>query len=214
MNQLDVNQVRQMLKAFLPSRINDDGMLELTSISFVADEDAIFGNPDPNYIKREIDWYMSQSLSIDDMEPPIPRIWEDISSEEGYINSNYGWCLFSPDNGFQYSACMHELERNPMSRRAVMIYTRPSMHVDHKRDGMSDFICTNTVQLLLRDGVLSYIVNMRSCDAVYGYKNDIAWHRYIHEKACLDLDAKPGFITYQVGSLHVYPRHFKLVEES
>ena len=214
MNQLDVNQVRQMFKAFYPSRINDHGLLELTSISFVADEDAIFGKPDPDYIKREIDWYMSQSRFIDDMEPPIPRIWEDISSEHGEINSNYGWCLFSSDNGFQYSACMHELERNPMSRRAIMIYTRPSMHVDHWKDGMMDFICTNTVQLLLRDGILSYIVNMRSCDAVYGYKNDIAWHRYIHEKACLDLGVKPGLITYQVGSLHVYPRHFKLVEES
>ena len=102
MNQLDVNQVRRMFKAFLPSRINDDGMLELTSISFVADEDTIFGKPDPNYIKREIDWYMSQSLSIDDMEPPIPRIWEDISSEYGYINSNYGWCLFHPEGGHYY----------------------------------------------------------------------------------------------------------------
>lgn len=214
MNQLDVNQVRQMLKSFYPSKVNDHGLLELTSVSFVADEDAIFGRPDPNYIKREIDWYNSQSLCVDDMEPPLPKIWESIADDDGMINSNYGWCIFSNDNGFQYVACINELKRNPMSRRAVMIYTRPSMHVDHKTNGMTDFVCTNTVQLLIRDGLLSYIVNMRSCDAVYGYKNDIAWHRHILEKACLDLDVKPGFITYQVGSLHVYPRHFKLVEES
>jgi thymidylate synthase len=210
---LDVEKIRQTFMGFLEAkRLTDLGMLEITCVSFVADEDFIFGKPDANYIKREIDWYNSQSLSVDDMEPPLPKIWETIADDDGMINSNYGWCVFSGENGFQYAACINELQKNPESRRAVMIYTRPSMHVDHKKNGMTDFICTNTVQLLARNGALDYIVNMRSCDAIYGYKNDIAWHRHILEKAALDLSLKEGNIIYQVGSLHVYPRHFDLVK--
>ena len=212
---LNVDKIRQTFMGFLEAkRLTDLGMLEITCVSFVADEDAIFGKPDANYIKREIDWYNSQSLSVDDLEKPLPQIWADIADDDGMINSNYGWCIFSKDNGFQYAACINELQKNPESRRAVMIYTRPSMHVDYKSNGMTDFICTNTVQLISRNGRLDYLVNMRSCDAVYGYKNDIAWHRYILEKAALDLSLKEGNIIYQVGSLHVYPRHFKLVNES
>ena len=212
---LNVEKIRQTFMGFLEAkRVTDLGMLEITCVSFVADEDSIFGKPDANYIKREIDWYNSQSLSVDDIEPPLPKIWETIADDDGMINSNYGWCIFSKDNGFQYAACINELEKHPESRRAVMIYTRPSMHLDYKTNGMTDFICTNTVQLLARGGVLDYLVNMRSCDAVYGYKNDIAWHRYILEKAALDLSLKEGNIIYQVGSLHVYPRHFDLVKGS
>jgi thymidylate synthase len=216
MSNLKVEQVREMFKESLckPSLFHDDGMLELTAISFTADEDVIFGTRDSDYIKKEMDWYDSQSLSIDDMLPPIPKIWEQIASDEGYINSNYGWCLFSEANGLQYQACMRELEKKPLSRRAVMIYTRPTMHTDYKKDSMNDFICTNTVQLLIRNNKLQYIVNMRSCDAVYGYKNDIAWHQRIQAKASLQLNVPPGDITYQVGSLHIYPRHFDLVKKS
>lgn len=212
---LDVEKIRQTFRGFLEAkRLTDLGMLEITCVSFVADEDSIFGKPDANYIKREIDWYNSQSLSVDDIEKPLPEIWANIADDDGMINSNYGWCIFSGENGFQYAACVNELQKNPESRRAVMIYTRPSMHVDYKKNGMVDFICTNTVQLIARNGKLDYLVNMRSCDAVYGYKNDIAWHRYILEKAALDLSLKEGHIIYQVGSLHVYPRHFGLVKES
>jgi len=39
-------------------------MLEIRSASFVADEPAIFGTPNEDYIRRELAWYESQSLNV------------------------------------------------------------------------------------------------------------------------------------------------------
>jgi len=102
------------------------------------------------------------------------------------------------------------------SRQAVMVYTRPSIHTDAFTNGRKDFICTNAVQLLIRDGKLEYHVSMRSNDVVYGYNNDVAWHRYVHQRALACLPESLGGIEigdmyWSAGSLHVYPRHFKLV---
>ena len=41
--------------------------LELIGASFLADEPAIFGTPNVEYIQAEINWYLSQSLNIEDI---------------------------------------------------------------------------------------------------------------------------------------------------
>jgi thymidylate synthase len=137
-----------------------------------------------------------------------------VATPEGLINSNYGWCIYSKDNGYQYLNVVNQLKANPDSRRATMIYNRPSMHDDYNKDGMSDFMCTNTVQYLVRDGKVNALVYMRSNDAVFGYKNDFAWQKYVLENVCEDLDLPIGDIYWNVASLHVYERHFNLIENN
>jgi thymidylate synthase len=94
-----------------------------------------------------------------------------------------------------------------------MIYTRPWMHEDYNKDGMSDFICTNTVQYLIRDGKVHALVYMRSNDAVFGYKNDYAWQLYVLYSVAAEVGMPVGDIYWNVASLHIYERHFKLVED-
>ena len=49
-----------------------------------------------------------------------------------------------------------ELWSNPDSRRAQMIYNRPSIWVEYNDEGgKSDFICTNAQTFYIRDGVLN-----------------------------------------------------------
>ena len=191
---------------------DEKGMLELVNARFIADEPAIFGTPNEDWHRRELEWYLSESLSVHDIPPPIPTIWQEVASTEGKINSNYGWCIFSTENWSQYDHAIEALQKDPYSRQALMIYTRPTMHEAARHKGMRDFICTNTVQLMIRDGELHYLVNMRSSDAVFGYKGDYAWHRFVHEKACQDLGVPAGKIIWNAGSLHVYPRHYHLVQ--
>src|SRR5699024_3880156 len=90
---------------------------------------------------------------------------------------------------------------------------------DYNKDGMSDFMCTNTVQYLIRDKKVNAVVSMRSNDVVFGFRNDYAWQRYVLDKLVSDLNAgdstrqyKAGSIIWNVGSLHVYSRHFYLVD--
>ena len=186
-------------------------MLELRSASFVADEPAIFGTPNEDYIKREIEWYMTCSLNVNDIPGETPAIWKQVATKDGFINSNYGWCIFSHANGNQFHRVQNELAANPDSRRAVMIYTRPSMWDEYNKDGMSDFMCTNAVQYMIRHDQLEAHVQMRSNDVVFGYKNDYAWQKYVLEMLANSLEVRPSSIYWNVGSLHVYERHFHLV---
>tara|TARA_E500000318_G_scaffold48048_1_gene45247 strand:- start:2463 stop:3209 length:747 start_codon:yes stop_codon:yes gene_type:complete len=186
--------------------------IELVGASFVCDKPAIFGEPNIDYIKRELEWYESESLNVNDLKP-TPQIWQDISDKDGMINSNYGYLIYSAKNGKQFLKVKDELKKNPNSRRAVMIYTRPTMHEEYNVNGMSDFICTNAVQYLIRDNKLHAVVQMRSNDVVFGYRNDYAWQRYVLEFLADELRIDYGDITWQVGSLHVYERHFKFIED-
>lgn len=186
--------------------------IELVGASFVCDKPAIFGEPNFDYIKRELEWYESESLNVNDLKP-TPQIWQDISDKDGMINSNYGYLIYSAKNGEQFLKVKDELKKNPNSRRAVMIYTRPTMHEEYNVNGMSDFICTNAVQYLIRDNKLHAVVQMRSNDVVFGYRNDYAWQRYVLEFLADELRIDYGDITWQVGSLHVYERHFKFIED-
>jgi len=186
-------------------------MLEIRGASFIADEASIFGTVNYEYVERELEWYKSMSLSVNDIPGGPPAIWKQVACADGMINSNYGWCIWSKQNGSQYDNVVAELRANPESRRATMIYTRPSMWVDYRNNGRSDFMCTNAVQYMVRYGKLIAVVQMRSNDVVFGYKNDYAWQVHVHEQLANDLGVIPGEIHWNVGSLHVYERHFNLV---
>lgn len=215
----NVKEIRRGFKALYGSGIiSDNGTVEMIGVSFIADEPAIFGEVNKDYVKREIAWYESQSLNVNDIEPPIPAIWKAVSDSNGYINSNYGWCIFSEENYNQYRNVLDTLKHDKYSRQANMIYTRPTMHIDATINGRKDFMCTNNVQALIRNDELHLVVNMRSNDVVYGYKNDYAWQKYVQTKLVNDLrniypELTLGDIHWQVGSLHVYPQHFHLIGE-
>ena len=206
-----VDDIRNTFKGLYANEVfNSSGLLEIVGASFIANKDSIFGTPDVAYIYKEIMWYNSKSRNVYDMHNP-PKIWRDVADADGNINSNYGWCIYSKDNGNQYHKALQHLRDNPNTRQAIMIYNRPSMHEDSKVNGMSDFMCTNAVIYKLEDGHLHAIVQMRSNDAIFGYKNDYAWQRHVLDKLARDLNVKVGNIHWQVASLHIYPRHFHLI---
>lgn len=187
--------------------------IEVIGESFIADEDWIIRKPNYEYIERELEWYKSQSLYVDDIPGDTPAIWKQVASDLGEINSNYGYLIWHEENHNQYDNVLKELKANPNSRRAVMIYNRPSMHEDYKRDGMSDFICTYANTFLIRDGKLISHYLMRSNDAVFGYDNDIHWAMHVQKQLASDLSVECGNIIWTATNLHVYERHFKFIEE-
>jgi thymidylate synthase len=69
---------------------------------------------------------------------------------------------------------------------------------------------------MIRDGKLDVVVQMRSNDAIFGYRNDYAWQRYaqnlvLEKLATQGLSYLPGSIIWHAASLHIYRRHFELV---
>jgi len=190
--------------------------LELIGASFEADQPAIFGTPNIEYIQKEIAWYQSMSLNINDIYDEFgkapPEAWQYAASADGMIHSNYGYLIWHKDNHYQYDNVVQELKDNPNSRRAVMIYQRPEMWNEYDLLGCSDFICTNSVAYYIRDGKLNCSVSMRSNDVVYGYKNDYAWQQFVLYELADELGVEAGKMIWQVQNLHVYEKHFDLVK--
>lgn len=216
-----MNRVSDIRAKLIEKYKNEDFVIDKTSAktieligeSFVVDEDWIIRPPNYEYIERELAWYKSQSLYVEDIPGQTPAIWKQVADKNGKINSNYGYLIWSEENGRQYDNVLNELRKNPNSRRAVMIYNRPTMHSDYCTDGMSDFICTYANDFLIRDGKLISHYLMRSNDAVFGANNDFAWARHVQTELAKDLNVETGDLIWTVSSLHVYERHFQFIDK-
>ena len=218
--------IRDELKRLYKEGIFREGKygktVEIQNAHFLADKDWIIREPNYDYAKREIEWYESQSLYVKDIPGDVPKIWQMCADKDGKINSNYGWCIFSYENGSQYEHCLNRLLDDHHTREACMIYTRPSMQTDCNKNGMHDFMCTYSTQVFLNPinefGYdLDYTVFMRSNDAVYGFCNDAIWAKHVRDKLVTDLNNRsltvfPGKIIWNACSLHVYERHFKFLK--
>jgi len=221
------------IRQFFIDELNDEAYtidktgaktIEMIGASFLATEPSIFGKPSESYIDAEIKWYESESTNINDIHPnkEPPAAWKYSADPHGNINSNYGHLIYSDKYYSQFDNVVDELVLNPDGRRATMIYTRPSIWVEYDEGGKSDFICTNAVTYYIRNNELQSVVQMRSNDVVFGYKNDYAWQRYVMDRICeamndhddriFEEDILPGFMHWQVQNLHVYERHFDLVK--
>lgn len=193
--------------------------VEIVGENFIATDNTIFHQVNQDYVERELSWYLSQSLNVYDISGKVPEVWKQVADKDGFINSNYGWCIFSEENKNQYRNCLRQLIDDPYTRRAVMIYTRPEMQYEYNKNGMSDFMCTCYTHQFVRNKKLVYIVYQRSCDAIFGFRNDLAWHQYVANRLVkdlrdnnIDVDFYPEII-FSCGSIHIYERHFKFIEQ-
>ena len=207
------------------NEVQESKTLEIQNAHFEVDKPWIVREPNYEYFNNELEWYLSESLNVNDIPGGAPKMWKACADKNGYVNSNYGWCIFSKDNGFQYENCRLKLIEDPHSREAIMIYNRPSMQTEFNKNGMHDFMCCQNVQYFVneRDGnsYLDCIVNFRSNDAVFGFNNDALWIQYVLKKLVDDLnnywkfkhnmELNVGKIYWNAGSLHIYERHFKFL---
>lgn len=170
------------------------------------------------YVKAELDWYKSMDLSIIGHEGIESNpTWQSCCTkdEKKEVNSNYGWCVFSEDNGSQYDNCLEVLKKDKTTRNAIIMYNRPEIYEDYKRDGMHDMICTFMSHFFIRNNKLYMIHNMRSNDIRYGFIcSDLAWNCFVYQNMYEDLkstypDLEVGTIIWTSDSMHLYSRHFE-----
>ena len=212
------NELRQ--KNFVTDK-NGGKLIEMIGACFLADKPSIFGTPNQDYITREIAWYNSQIGNVNAITGKTPEAWKMAANDYGQVNSNYGQLIYSDKYFNQYGRVLDELLENDEGRRATMVYNRPSIWEEYNEEGKSDFICTNAVTYYIRNDKLFCVVQMRSNDVVFGYKNDYAWQLHVLEtlvedyNQCKNEIIEPitcGDIIWQVQNMHVYERHFDLVK--
>ena len=226
-----MNQTVQSIRQYFLDELKDGNFtidktgaktIEILGASFIADEPAIFGTPSQEYIDAELEWYRSESTNINTLAEiygKSPAAWQYCANDHGEINSNYGHLVYSDKYHNQFEKALSELIANPDSRRAQMVYNRPSIWVEFDEDGKNDFICTNAQTVYIRNNQLHMVSQMRSNDAIFGYKNDFAWARYLMNSFVHRYNSETysnirvGQLHWQVQNLHVYERHFHLLED-
>lgn len=162
------------------------------------------------YIRAELLWYLRgdpNDLSICDKA----KLWQAMVTD-GQLNSNYGKYVFR-DGQLDYAVGC--LVVDPASRRAV-ISVLGSQHLYAENN---DVPCTVMLSFKIRDAKLACTVTMRSSDAIFGLGNDLPFFSLVQEMVFCYLRQDPrclvnglGPLTIFSSSLHVYERHFEMLE--
>jgi len=196
----------------------------LYSVSWVANNNSMIGARNEDWVRRELDWFSAASDNLNDMEEPVPTAFQDCAGPDGTVNSAYGHILLGR-RGMRYSPnSMVDrmvdtlIREGKESRHAVAILSDRDVHELATKDGRKDFICTNALNVMIDfDDRLHIIAQMRSMDAVWGYRADYSMWDYLMSYLLGSLEMvypelTRGNITFQVANLHVYPRHFDLLD--
>ena len=184
-------------------------------------EECVLKNParklNLKYLNEELEWYMSGDLRAESIAKHA-KLWSMIQNPDGTVNSNYGHFVFYQElenfEGSQYDWVIESLKKDKDSRQATINFNQPK----HKYTTNKDFFCTVNTQYFIRNNELIGITNMRSNDLIYGFAYDFPFFSYLQQKIYQDLkqvypDLKLGVNYHNASSLHVYEKHFKMLED-
>ena len=166
------------------------------------------------YLIGELLWYLSASDSTDWISY-YSSFWKNISDDGKTANSAYGARIFKPHERIagkeltQWEFVVDELRRDKDSRRAVIHIRSPWDSVKAKLD----VPCTLTLQFFIRNKRLHMVTNMRSSDLILGIAYDIPAFTMFQELLARELGVNVGEYIHISNSLHIYERHFGMVEE-
>jgi thymidylate synthase len=138
----------------------------------------------------------------------------------GYFrNVHTGRRIFRID---QLGKVVAHLKAHPNSRRAVMGFLEPvfDLENDYSKDVIGsnmdskDFPCNLVLSFMVRDGRLDLVVFCRSQDLVWG-ASGINWFEFtvMQELVAGMIGVPIGTYYHVTNNLHVYSRHFKMVEK-
>lgn len=171
------------------------------------------------YCIAEMLWYLSGNNSTEWISN-YASFWRSISDDGLTANSAYGSRIFKqhkyqcfgsePSSDWnQWDYVKDELRRDPDSRRAVI-------HIRMPQDSYmasKDVPCTLSLQFFIRNDELHQVVSMRSSDLILGIAYDVPAFTLMQELLALELGVRPGSYTHISNSLHIYERHYGMVEK-
>jgi len=177
-----------------------------------------------HYMIAELVWYLSGNDSTKWISN-YSSFWKNISDDGKTANSAYGARIFKPHNYHfvpgmlfnwtQWDYVKEELTKDPDSRRAVIHIRLPQ---DSQRARL-DVPCTLSLQFFLRDDKVHMIASMRSSDLIFGLTYDVPAFTIFQELLAVQLSKELGrtiglgSYTHQSASLHVYERHFEMLDK-
>lgn len=175
-----------------------------------------------HYLVAELLWYLSGNDSTEWISN-YSSFWSKISDDGSTANSAYGSRIFKPHPRIaegvdatwnQWKYVIDELKSDHDSRRAVIHIRSPQDSILAKLD----VPCTLSLQFFLREDKVHMVASMRSSDVVLGLAYDVPAFTLFQELLAVELTKELGrqiglgTYTHVSASLHVYERHFGMVE--
>ena len=162
------------------------------------------------YLENELAWYLSGSLNVRDIEGHS-SFWSKLANSNGTVNSNYGFLAMKEvHNGkSQLEWCVDKINADKDTRQAVINYNQPK----HKYESNKDFVCTIAQLFRVNNNKLDSTVMMRSQDMIFGLSYDLPWFTMLQEELARRTKLEVGKYNHFTASLHVYERHFKMLDE-
>ena len=121
------------------------------------------------------------------------------------VNSNYGYFWNYND---QLKRVIQDLKSNPETRRAIVVH-----YILHELDRYKyDTPCNDVLNFYVKNNRLHLTVFARSIDLVFGFSNDQYTFAKLMEKVALETGYEIGQMHWAITNLHVYPRHYNLLE--
>ena len=176
-----------------------------------------------SYFVAESLWYLSGNDSTSWIAN-YSSFWKNISDDGATANSAYGARIFKPHSRIasnldkdwtQWDYILNELAEDPDSRRAVV-------HIRSPQDSLlvkKDVPCTLSLQFFLRNDKVHMVVSMRSSDLILGIAYDVPAFTLFQELLANQLSRRlnkhidVGEYTHVSNSLHIYEKHFEMVED-
>ncbi|MGX1907642.1 thymidylate synthase [Streptomyces phaeochromogenes] len=157
-------------------------------------------------------WYLAGRRDLEMIGYYAPSMRASSADGIHLGGSAYGHTLFSQANGATQSPfdqVMRLLQKETDSKRGYM----PVFAADELTDRNNpDVACLAGLHLLLRDGRLHMVCNMRANDLDCGLLSDVFSFTMIQEFAAVHLGMRPGTYTHFIGSAHVNDRNAERVK--
>jgi len=166
------------------------------------------------YIAAEFMWYFMGRRDVEWISK-YAAFWKSIQNPDGTVNSSYGHLLFASPNEHgvtQYEWALNSLIKDKDTRQAVIHFNLPI----HQHSENKDFVCTMYGIFQIRKNKLNFTIHMRSNDAILGLPTDIAFFAILQSQMLNHLretypELEMGTYTHIANSLHIYERHFDIV---
>ena len=156
------------------------------------------------YAKAEWQWYLTGLPNVKmlgEIYGKVPKIWQRMADEEGYVNSNYGYQWERGDSHTsQLDNVISLLRNNPNTRQAVISIYDGKEHQDYKLDTP----CTYAIQFTILNNKLNMCVTMRSNDLWFGFCNDQYCFSMLQQLVADKLDIQVGTYYHFAHNLHLY----------
>lgn len=195
---------------------------ELTNVELklIVPENNLFKNeirsPNLNYLYGELYWYFSGSNKLNDISK-YSKFWNNISNDDGTVNSAYGHLLFKDRNEHgitEWGWALNSLIKDKDTRQAIIRFNKPK----HSYHNNKDFVCTLTGIFQIRNNCLNFTTTMRSQDMWYGLPYDMPFFSLLQQQMRLHLlpyypELKIGFYNHYIISAHIYEKNFKDIKK-